>query len=136
MVWWFLRRPAHRGAVVAVWVEGEVLMLRHSYRPLLHFPGGSVSRHELPRQAACRELGEEVGIAVPPEVLAHVRDLVGWWEYRRDHVSIFELRLSERPKLRIDNREIVAASFMAPAAVLAQPIPPYVRAYFEAAGMS
>ena len=135
LAWWFLRRPAHRGATVAVWVGGEVLLLHQSYRATLDFPGGSIGRGELPREAACRELGEEVGLAVPPEALSHARDIAGWWEHRHDHVSIFELRLSGRPTLRLDNREIVAASFMTPATALSLPLAPYIRAYLEAVGV-
>lgn len=131
LIWWFLRRPHHRGAVVAVWLDGAVLMLRQSYRGLLDFPGGSIGRNELPLQAACRELAEEVGLAVPPEALSHARDIVVWWEHRRDHVSIFELRLSEMPALRLDNREIIGARFMTPSAALAAGVPPYIRAYLE-----
>ena len=44
-LWWRVRRPAHDGAVVAVWVDGRVLAVQQSYRtqPLLarrrHPPG-------------------------------------------------------------------------------------------------
>ena len=27
-LWWHVRRPAHRGALVAVWHSGEILVLR------------------------------------------------------------------------------------------------------------
>ena len=135
-LWWFLRRPSHRGAVVAVWHEGRVLMLRQSYRRTLDFPGGGLARDEAPRAAACRELAEEVGLAVPADALRLVREMTASCDYRRDHVAIFELRLERPPTLRLDGREVVAAAFMAPEAVLAAEISPFVRAYLAPALVS
>lgn len=135
-LWWFLRRPRHQGAVVAVWHEGRVLLLRQSYRRTLHFPGGGLGQRETPRACARRELAEEVGIAVPEEALTLEREMTLLLDYRRDRVAIFALRLSERPALRLDRREIIAASFMTPASALAAKLSPYVRAYLEAAPMS
>jgi 8-oxo-dGTP pyrophosphatase MutT (NUDIX family) len=61
-LWWFIRRPHHEGALVAVWHEGRVLMVRQSYRPTWTFPGGRVEAGENARAAACRELAEELGL--------------------------------------------------------------------------
>jgi 8-oxo-dGTP diphosphatase len=52
------------------------------------------------------------------------------WDWRRDHVRIFELHLSGEPVIRIDNREIVGARFVDPRAPLAaDTLPPFIRAY-------
>jgi 8-oxo-dGTP diphosphatase len=135
-LWWFLRRPAHRGALVAVWHEGRVLMLRQSYRRMLDFPGGGLGAGEAPRAGACRELAEEVGLDIAPDALRLAQEMTALWDWRHDHVAIFELRLATRPRLRPDGREIVAAEFMAPAAVLAGEISPFVRAYLAATAMA
>jgi 8-oxo-dGTP pyrophosphatase MutT (NUDIX family) len=136
-IWWFLRRPAHRGAIVAVWHAGRVLVVRPSYRRTLDLPGGGIARGEAAVAAACRELGEEVGIAIAPAALSFALEMTAWWDYRRDHVSIFELRLEgPPPAIRVDRREIAAAEFMAPAAMLAGEISPFVRAYLAAAAVS
>ena len=129
LLWWFLRRPDHAGALVAVWQGGRILMLKHSYRRALHFPGGGLGRGEAPRAGAARELAEETGITVAPDALRLAREMTAICDWRRDHVSIFELQLAAPPALRIDRREIVAAEFMTPAAVLAEEASPFVRAY-------
>jgi 8-oxo-dGTP diphosphatase len=134
--WWGLTRPKHHGAMVAVWLEGRVLMLKTSYRSNLDFPGGGIAPGEAPLAAAARELSEETGVVAAAEAFRFVREIVAWWDNRRDHVSMFELRLAARPALRPDGREIVAAAFMPPEAVLALEISPFVRAYLESAAMS
>jgi 8-oxo-dGTP diphosphatase len=128
-LWWFLRRPGHRGVIVAVWHDGEVLMLRPSYRRALVFPGGGLERGEAARAGACRELAEEVGLVVAPDALSLAREMTALWDWRQDHVTIFELRLAARPALRPDGREIVAAEFTTPAKALAAALPPFERAY-------
>lgn len=127
--WWFLRRPHHQGALVAVWHEGRVLMLTPSYRKTLDFPGGGRRRGEAAAQAAARELAEETGIAVVQAALALALEMTVFWHWRYDEVAIFELRLAEPPVIRIDGREIVAARFLAPEAALAAEVSPFVRAY-------
>lgn len=128
-LWWRVRRPNHDGALVAVWHGGRVLMVRQSYRQTWTFPGGSMQPGENAREAACRELAEEVGLRVEPHRLRLVQDSLQDWEYRRDHVRIFELRLATEPALAIDNREIVAARFREPEALSRTPIPPHIRSY-------
>ena len=126
---WFITRPKHQGALVAVWVEDRVLVLRQSYRVHLNLPGGGVGRHESALEAALRELREETGLVLPPEALR-----VAWvgealWDFRRDHVTIFEAHLEEMPDLTPDGREVVQARLINPLAVLAGPQAPFVEAY-------
>jgi 8-oxo-dGTP pyrophosphatase MutT (NUDIX family) len=132
-LWWFVRRPYHRGAVVAVWHAGRLLLLRHSYRDVLGFPGGGVGRHETPEAAARRELVEELGLHLGSEPLVLAADMTLFWEYRRDHVRIFEVELAAPPALAIDNREVVAARFVAPGEAIALPLSPFIRLYLEQA---
>ena len=134
-LWWFLRRPSHCGAMVAVWCQGCLLVVRQSYRPGFNLPGGSVARGEPAAVAACRELKEELGLSTQPQALVHVCDVVLWFEYRRDHVSFFDLRLDEMPTPLPDNREIIEARFLSPEAVRALPLSPLLSADLAAGGV-
>ncbi len=129
LLWWFVRRPSHRGALVALWHDGQVLLLRSSYRRGWSLPGGGFVRGESAREAAARELREEVGLVVAAASLHEAQSLELSWEYRRDHTTIFELILAQRPALRLDNREIVAAAFHAPDAVELDDVGPHVARY-------
>jgi 8-oxo-dGTP diphosphatase len=134
-VWWALRRPARHGVVVAVWCGGRVLILRQSYRPGATFPGGGLRAGEDPAAAARRELREEVGLDLPAGRLRLAREVTVRFESCADHVQVFELALDAEPRLRPDNREIVAAEFLAPAAALRDPdMPPYIRTYLQDRG--
>ena len=131
-LWWGVRRKLHHGALVAVWVDGRVLVVRQTYRRELTLPGGGIRPHETALEAACRELREETGLTASPGELRLVYDDTMRWDGRPDHVRIFALHLAAAPALRPDRREIEAAWFMAPKDVLAAPIPPFLRAYLRA----
>ena len=131
-LWWRLRRPAHDGAVVAIWLGGRVLAVQQSYCANPSWPGGGIRRGEQPREAARRELREELGLDVRPDDLVLAREMAVAWDFRREHVRVFELRLRAEPVIRIDNREIVAARFVEPQALLAEAVlPPFIRAYLR-----
>jgi len=66
-VWQRLRRPLTLGVRVIVVRTGEpagVLLVRHSYVPGWHLPGGGVKKGETLSGAACREVREETGLDV------------------------------------------------------------------------
>jgi 8-oxo-dGTP diphosphatase len=111
-MWWWLRRPQHEGALVAVYIGRTLLLVRSSYRTEWTLPGGGVRRGEAPEAAARRELAEEIGLAA--QALFPAGEARGIWDGRRDHVHFFELRLDRVPKLHLDNREIIAARLISP----------------------
>src|SRR6185437_12312002 len=127
--WWFVRRPAHRGALVALWHGGEILLLRSSYRNGWSLPGGGIAHGESARDAAIRELREEVGLAVDPAALREAQAVELAWEHRSDHTTIFEIEMTEPPALRLDHREIVAAGFHRPGAIDPRTVAPHVALY-------
>ena len=134
-LWWWLRRPDHHGALVAVWLDGRILVVRQSYRANPSWPGGGIRRGEDARHAARRELAEELGLMVECTDLVLVREMVVDWDFCRDHVRVFALHLRTEPRLRLDNREIVAARIVEPRALLKEAgLSPVIRAYLEDAG--
>jgi 8-oxo-dGTP pyrophosphatase MutT (NUDIX family) len=68
--WGWLRCPSASGAAVACWCDGRLLVVRTSYRDLLHLPCGGMRPGEDARAAALREFREETAIDVPPEALS------------------------------------------------------------------
>ncbi|MGF6408429.1 NUDIX domain-containing protein [Paraburkholderia sp. MM5482-R1] len=105
--WWYLRRPHHEGALVAIHVGRALSLVKSSYRAEWNFPGGSVRPGETAEAAAQREMEEEIGL--PSYPLLSAGSACGIWDGRRDRVHFFELHLDSLPELRLDNREIIAA---------------------------
>jgi ADP-ribose pyrophosphatase YjhB (NUDIX family) len=132
-VYWRVRHPSTKGALVAIWSRGQVLLVRNSYLRYYSAPGGYVRPQENAREAALRELLEEVGMSARAEDLELALDVTHEWEGKRDHVQIFNLKVDERPVLRIDHREVVEAAWFAPGDVLGLDVfPPLKRAIASA----
>ena len=108
--WYRLMGTSAPGAGVAVWHHDQLLVVRHSYRPGWSLPGGRQKRGEDSQTTALRELKEEVGVELTPEILVLV------FKGRSGH-SLFECQLQTRPTLTIDNLEIIQAQFLAPAEI-------------------
>jgi 8-oxo-dGTP diphosphatase len=111
-VWWHIRRAHHEGALVAIYVRQELLLVKSSYRSEWSLPGGSLQPGEAPDAGAQRELAEEIGLA--PHLLQAMGSVTGHWDGRIDRVHFFELRLEYLPELRLDNREIIATRLVSP----------------------
>lgn len=94
--------------------QGRILLVRHSYRPGWHLPGGGVDAGEPPAQAIVRELQEEIGYrhGDPPELTGLFTRRRGWLTHL---VALYRVRNAEiafQPNLEI--REIVYADPAAP----------------------
>jgi 8-oxo-dGTP pyrophosphatase MutT (NUDIX family) len=128
-VWWFVRRPQTRGAAVALWHDGQVLLVRTSYRNCYSLPGGFARRGESSEHAARRELQEEVGIGLPAQALRHAWHGTVRFESRQDAVDIWEAPVEAIPSLRLSRREIIWAGWMTPSDALARRLLPHLRYY-------
>jgi ADP-ribose pyrophosphatase YjhB (NUDIX family) len=89
--------------------DGRVFLVRHSYLPGLHMPGGAVDADETCRAAAEREAQEEGGLELAgPSELFHVYSSGG-----RGHVVLYVARGARQPRPARPSLEIVAARFHA-----------------------
>lgn len=110
--WYFLlRRPMTLGTRVAVFDErGRVLLVRHTYVPGWHFPGGGVERGETAGESLVRELAEEAGIE-PLEAPLLVSTHLNRNASPRDHVLFHVCRNWRRLREFRPDREIAEAGF-------------------------
>jgi len=107
--WFRFTRPMTlgvRGLVVNP--AGEVLLIRHTYTPGWHFPGGGVERGETCEAALRRELAEEGGVAVSGHP-----NLIGVFSnhqsFPNDHVLLYEVTAPNWMPCETDNAGEIAA---------------------------
>jgi ADP-ribose pyrophosphatase YjhB (NUDIX family) len=113
----FLRGRLMLGVrLVAFDAEGRVFLIRHSYLPGWHLPGGGVEPGETVTDALARELDEEAGLAaLEPPVLHGL--FFNRRVSRRDHVAVFVVRRSRPTGSAMPRLEIRERGFFAPDAL-------------------
>ncbi|MGH2524732.1 MAG: NUDIX domain-containing protein, partial [Anaerolineales bacterium] len=103
--------------------EGAILLVRHSYKPGWHLPGGGVKKGETLEQAARREAREELGAALNELWLVGI--YTDFSQYKSDHMALFASR-SFTLSGKSDN-EIEQALFFKPEALPNDVAPPSRR---------
>lgn len=106
-----LRRGMTLGVRAAVLSEaGEVLLVRHTYTPGWHLPGGGVEPNETLADAVAKELREEANVALTaPAVLHGV--FLNRHASDRDHVAVFIVRAFTQSAPKQPDHEIAEARF-------------------------
>lgn len=89
---------------------GAILLVRHSYTPGWHFPGGGVEVGQTLEEALADELRQEahVEMTAPPRfegMYLNARTS------RRDHVALYRIEAWTQPTLFVPTREILEARF-------------------------
>jgi ADP-ribose pyrophosphatase YjhB (NUDIX family) len=122
--YWFLFRPQITGVKCVVTHGEDVLLVRHTYgHREWDLPGGTVKRHELPLDAARREMHEELGRRIEDWVA--LGDLFVHVDHHRDNLHLFQAQLPDR-QLDIDLTELAEAVWF-PQDTLPPDVGRYVR---------
>ena len=91
---------------------GRVFLVRHSYVPGWHLPGGGIERGETALEALAKEIREEGNLVLgAPPRLVHV--YFNRQTSKRDHVLLYRCEGVTQSTPRLKDREIVEAGFFA-----------------------
>lgn len=111
--WWSVSRSMTLGVRgVVTNGAGQVLLLRHTYTPGWHFPGGGVERGQTTLEAVTRELLEETGVVplTPPRLLSvHSNHAF----HPNDHVLVYRVE-TWRQEAATQHGEIAEVGFFDP----------------------
>ncbi|MFM1976295.1 MAG: hypothetical protein RL145_1141 [Pseudomonadota bacterium] len=91
--WFRLTRGTTLGVrILAMDEHDRVCLVRHTYLPGWHLPGGGVERGENALDAAMKEAREEAGLIIRPEDLRLVSIHSNFAYFKGDHVLLYRAR--------------------------------------------
>ncbi|MCP9232317.1 NUDIX domain-containing protein [Mesorhizobium sp. LMG 17147] len=111
-LYFVLRRPMTLGVrgLIHDRASNSVFLIRHTYVPGWHLPGGGVEPGETMIEALARELSEEGNIALTgPPVLKSLH--FNRRASRRDHVGLYLVEEFNQKAPKLPDREIAEAGF-------------------------
>ncbi len=129
--YWRLSRSLTLGAQgVIIDPDNQILLIRHTYRPGWHFPGGGVEKNETVLTALTRELFEEARVVCdkPPELFGMYAN---FRYFPSDHIALFIARDWHQPEPPKPNHEIAEHGFFRPNALPDEINPPTQRRIVE-----
>lgn len=112
-----IRRRMVLGARLVLIEEGRVLLLRHTYMPGWHFPGGGVEPGETAAESARREGLEETGYLAEGELRLLGFYLKASEATNRDHVAVYVATKSASKRAFVANGEIAEIGWFLPDAL-------------------
>jgi 8-oxo-dGTP pyrophosphatase MutT (NUDIX family) len=93
--YWFLARPSVVGVKCVLTHGDDVLLVRHTYgNRSWDLPGGTVKRREAPRDAARREMNEELGRRI--EDWIPLGELFVNTNHHDDNLHLFQARVADQ----------------------------------------
>ena len=110
--------------------DNRVLLIRHTYRPGWHFPGGGVEKGEPVALALERELGEEAGVLLDAPPPLH-GIFTNFKAFPSDHILLFVVRDWRQPVPPVPDNEIAEHGFFTRDALPEGTIPPVKRRLAE-----
>jgi 8-oxo-dGTP pyrophosphatase MutT (NUDIX family) len=85
-----LKRPMTLGVrILATNEHGHICLVRHTYTPGWHLPGGGVERRETCVEAAIKEAREEAGLVIEPSHIRLVSVHANFESFPGDHVLVY-----------------------------------------------
>ena len=104
-----LERRVASAAVVVSDGEGNVLVVKASYKQYWGLPGGIIDAGETPRMAAVREVHEETGLAIDSDALRFCMVLDRKSAVGQTYQFVFEYQAAaeQLASIVIDRREII-----------------------------
>ena len=110
LYWRFSRGLTLGVRAAAIDRDGRVFLVRHTYVPGWHLPGGGVEPGETAVDALTRELREEACIELAGEARLHGVYLNSHAS-DRDHVLVYEVRAFRLTEAKTRDREIAEGRF-------------------------
>jgi 8-oxo-dGTP pyrophosphatase MutT (NUDIX family) len=122
-----VKRHMTLGTRVALLEGGKVYLVRQTYLPGWHFPGGGVEPGETAEYSAGRELEEETGYRATAPMELHGLYLNSNEATNRDHIAFFVCRGFEKFAEMRPNHEIAEAAWFPLEALPVDATPPTRR---------
>lgn len=92
--------------------DGKFLLVRHTYTPGWHFPGGGVERGETIEQALRNEISQETGLRLVGRPICH-GVFFNSGISNRDHVLVFRCDVTGDLEVKPSSLEIAEIAFFA-----------------------